>query len=97
MKIVTLRPPMRSVSMPAGSRHIDPLSTATAEIHESSGSESPNSFWIGTPRMPNISQTANISVKAIVDIVRTRVAPLPVSGWAATPCPAPWSGHDRGL
>jgi hypothetical protein len=73
MKMVTTRPPMRSVSMPAGRRHIEPLSTATAEIHASSGSVSPSSFWIGTPRMPNISHTANIRVKAIVDIHRTRV------------------------
>jgi hypothetical protein len=80
--MVTTRPPTRSVSMPAGRRHSDPLSTATAEIHASSGSLSPSSFWIGTPRMPNISHTANISVKAIVDIVRTRLAPLDTSGWA---------------
>ena len=61
--------------MPAGRRHSEPLSTATALIQASCGSVSPSSFWIGTPRMPNISQTANIRVKAIVDIVRTRLAP----------------------
>ena len=60
---VTTRPPTRSVSMPAGSRHSEPLSTATALIQASCGSERPSSFWIGTPRMPNISQTANIRVK----------------------------------
>ncbi len=73
--MVTTRPPTRSVSMPAGRRHSEPLSTATALIQASCGSVSPSSFWIGTPRMPNISQTANIRVKAIVDIVRTRLAP----------------------
>ena len=61
--------------MPAGSRHSDPLSTATAVIQASWGSVRPSSFWIGTPRMPNISQTANISVKEMVDIVSTRWAP----------------------
>jgi len=79
MKMVTLRPPIRSVSMPAGSRHNEPLSTATAEIQESSTSLSPSSFWISMPRMPNISHTANITVKSIVDMVRTRFAPRPVS------------------
>ena len=31
--------------------------------------------------MPNISHTANIKVKAIVDIVRTRFAPLDTGTW----------------
>ena len=87
MKIVTLRPPMRSVSIPAGSRHIEPLSTATAEIQDSSTSESLSSFWMGMPRMPNISHTANITVKASVDITRTRAAPFPVSWIGATTSP----------
>ena len=73
--MVTTRPPTRSVSMPAGRRHSEPLSTATAVIHASCGSVRPSSFWIGTPRMPNISHTANIRVKAMVDIVSTRLAP----------------------
>ena len=75
---VTVRPPMRSARMPAGRRHIEPFKTATAEIQLNSTSLSPNSCWIGTPRMPNISQTANISVNAMVDITRTRPAPLAV-------------------
>lgn len=70
--IVIFRPPMRSVSMPAGSRHSEPLRTATAEIHASSGSLRPSSFWMGMPRMPNISHTANITVKEMVEIHITR-------------------------
>lgn len=76
--IVTTRPPMRSVSIPAGRRHSEPFRTATALIQASCGSLSFNSFWIGTPRMPNISHTANINVKAIVDITRTLVEPRDV-------------------
>lgn len=30
------------------------------------------------PKMPNISQTANITVKSMVDMARTRFAPGPV-------------------
>ncbi len=72
---MTTRPPTRSVSMPAGRRHSDPLRTATALIQASSGSERPSSFWIGTPSTPNISQTANIRVNAMNDMVRTRYRP----------------------
>jgi hypothetical protein len=79
---------MRSVSIPAGRRHIDPLSTATAVIQDSSTSVRPNSFWIEGPRMPNISHTANIAVKAAVDMTKTRVAPRPVSWTGATVSPA---------
>ena len=61
--------------LPAGRRHIEPLSTATAEIHASWGSLRPSSAWIGTPRTPNISHTANIRVKAVLDMTSTRVAP----------------------
>jgi len=48
---------------------------ATATIHASCVSDSPNSAWIGIPRTPNISQTPNISVNDKVDSTRTRVAP----------------------
>ena len=75
MNVITLRPPMRSVTMPAGRRHSEPLSTATALIHDSWTSVSPSSFWMGTPRIPNISQAANIRVKAMVDSHSTRPAP----------------------
>ena len=34
-KSVSFRPPILSVKIPAGNRHMDPLSTATAETHES--------------------------------------------------------------
>ena len=60
--------------MPAGRRQSEPLRTATADSQASCGSVRPNSFWIGTPRIPNMSHTANIRVKAIVDIHRTRAA-----------------------
>lgn len=69
---------MRSVSIPAGRRQMEPLSTATAAIQLSWVSESPNSSWMGLPRMPNISQTANIRVKAVVEIHMTRLAWEPV-------------------
>lgn len=58
---------------------MEPLRTATAEIQLSWTSESPSSFWIGIPRMPNMSHTANMSVNAMVDMVMTRPAPLAVS------------------
>lgn len=73
--VKTARPPNRSARMPAGSRHRAPLRIATAESHESWTSVSPNSSLIGTPRTPNISHAANISVNATVEIVRTRPAP----------------------
>ena len=38
---------------------------------------------MGTPRIPNISHTANISVNAMVDIVSTRPAPGAV-GWTGS-------------
>ena len=63
---------------------MEPLSTARAEIHDSSTSVRPSSFWMGTPRIPNISHTANISVNAMVDLAMTRPAPLPVSWIGAT-------------
>ena len=66
---------MRSVIMPAGSRHSEPLSTAAAMIQESWTSLRPNSSLIGLPRMPNISHTANSRVKPMVERVRTRVRP----------------------
>ncbi|OLT40149.1 hypothetical protein BJF86_04875 [Serinicoccus sp. CNJ-927] len=75
MAVITLRPPIRSASIPAGRRHIAPLSTASALTQESWVSVSPNSSWMGLPRMPNISHTANISVNATVDVHMTRVAP----------------------
>jgi hypothetical protein len=45
---------------------------ATAEIQESCTSVRPNSLRMGTPRTPNISQTANMRVKAMVESQRTR-------------------------
>ena len=75
MAVKTLRPPIRSASMPAGRRHIEPLRTATAETQDSWVSVSPNSSLIGLPRMPNISQTANMRVNATVDVHMTRLAP----------------------
>ena len=89
---MTTRPPIRSVSMPAGSRQSEPLSTATAQIQASSGSLSPSSFWIGTPRMPNMSHTANMRVNAIVDIVRTRFAPSETCTY-----PGPTAGTARSV
>ena len=94
MTIMTLRPPIRSAIMPAGSRHIEPLSTATALIQLSCTSVSPNSFWMGLPRMPNISHTANISVNAMVDMAMTRPAPLPVSWIGATSMRCLLTGGD---
>lgn len=64
---MTFLPPMRSAIMPAGSRHMEPFRTASEVIQNSCGLVSPNSFWIGTPRIPNISHTANMMVKAIVE------------------------------
>src|SRR5699024_11489843 len=61
-----------------GRHHIEPLSKASAETHESCTSVKPSSSWTGTPRMPNISHTANRRVKAIVDMVTTRPAPVEV-------------------
>ena len=61
--------------MPAGSRQIAPLSTATAVIQASCTSVSPNSLRMGMPSTPNISQTANIRVKATVEMTRTRTFP----------------------
>ena len=61
--------------MPAGSRQMAPFRTATAVIQDSWTSVSPNSLRIGMPRTPNISHTANISVKPMVEITRTRTAP----------------------
>jgi len=89
MKMVTLRPPIRSVRIPAGSRHSDPFNTARALIQASSTSEISSSFWIWMPSTPNISQTANITVKSIVDITRTRFAPGPV-GWTGGISSSPW-------
>ena len=66
--------------MPAGRRHREPLRTATALIQESSVSLRPSSFWMGTPRIPNISQAANMRVNAAVDSHRTRPAPAEGSG-----------------
>ena len=63
-------------------RQIEPFSTAIAVSQPNWTSSSLNSFRIAIPSTPNISHTANISVKAIVDIVRTRLAPLDTSGWA---------------
>ena len=60
---------------------MEPFSTATAETQLSSTSVSPNSFWIGTPRMPNMSHTANINVNAMVDMTMTRTDPGAV-GWS---------------
>ncbi len=81
VQYMTRRPPIRSAATPAGSRHSEPLSTATAMTHESWTSDRPNSALIGLPRMPNISHTANITVKPIVLNVRTR---LPARFWSAT-------------
>ena len=75
MRAKIFRPPCRSVMMPAGSRQIAPLSTATAVIQASCTSESPNSLRMGIPSTPNISQTANIRVKAMVEMTRTRTFP----------------------
>ena len=75
MSAKIFRPPWRSVMMPAGSRQIAPLSTATAVIQASCTSVSPNSLRIGIPSTPNISQTANIRVKAMVEMTRTRTFP----------------------
>ena len=61
--------------MPAGRRHMEPLRTATALIQLSCTESRPNSFWMGLPRIPNISHTANIRVNEMLDIVRTRTAP----------------------
>ena len=36
---------------------------------------SPNSLRMGMPSTPNISQTANIRVKATVEMTRTRTLP----------------------
>ena len=72
----TMRPPMRSVMMPAGSRHSEPLRMATAESQASWTSVRPSSLRMGMPSTPNMSQTANMSVKAMVDSVSTRVEPV---------------------
>ena len=62
--------------MPSGSRQIDPLRMAIAPSQENCTVSRCSSLRIGTPSTPNISQTANSSVKAIVDSVSTRVAGL---------------------
>ena len=59
--------------MPSGRRQIEPLSTAIAASHENCTMFSFSSLRMGTPRTPNISHTANSSVKAVVDRARTRV------------------------
>ena len=69
---------MRSVIMPAGRRHIEPLRIAAARIQEYCSSLRCSSARMGFCRMPNIIQTANITVNAVVDQVRTRLAP---TGW----------------
>ena len=93
--VMTILPPKRSARIPEGSRHMDPLSTATALIQLSWTASRPNSFWMDLPRMPNISHTANIRVNEMLDIVRTRPAPgvsrcLVVSALTALP-PLGWS------
>ena len=72
----TRLPPNLSAAIPAGSRQIAPFSTATAVIHASCTSVSPNSSRIGMPRTPNMSHTANIRVKPRVDQTRNGVRPL---------------------
>ncbi len=72
----TLRPPNRSAAIPVSSRQIEPLRMATAISQDSWTSVKPNSVRIGMPKTPNISHTANIRVKAMVLIVRTRRRPL---------------------
>ena len=88
MRAKIFRPPWRSVMMPAGSRQIAPFSTATAVIHASCTSESPNSLRMGIPRTPNISHTANMRVKAMVEMTRTLTFPgssvAPTRGTAVT-------------
>jgi hypothetical protein len=67
------RPPTRSVRMPRGRRQIEPLRMAIAPSQENCTVSRCSSLRMGTPSTPNISQTANSSVKAIVESVRTRV------------------------
>ena len=74
-KVITFRPPIRSVIMPDGSRHSDPFRTAAAMIQDSWTSLRSYSSLMGLPRIPNISHTANSRVKPIVDRLRTRVRP----------------------
>ena len=61
--------------IPAGNRQIAPLRMASAVIQASWTSVRPNSLRMGMPSTPNISQTANIRVKANVEMTRTRTFP----------------------
>ena len=70
--IMTHLPPKRSAAMPAGSRQRAPLRIATEVSHANWPSSSPNSSRMGTPSTPNISQTANRSVKLTVASHSTR-------------------------
>ena len=74
-----------------------PLSDA--EIQESSTSLRPSSFWMGMPRMPNIIHTANITVKAVVDMTRTRVRPEDSAVVPSISSPSIWRNESvlRGL
>ena len=94
-KVITFRPPMRSVIMPVGSRHSEPFRAAAATSQDSSTSVSPNSSWMGLPRMPNISHTANISVNPTVDSHSTRFAPDVVS-LISTPFSMRWAQAHHG-
>src|SRR5262245_46423900 len=69
---MTFRPPYRSAQIPKLSRSRAPERIDTATIHSSCESDSPNAARRGSPRIPSISQTLNISVKAPVESHRTR-------------------------
>ena len=72
--IIMFRPPMRSVKMPTGTRRKEPVRIGIAASSANSPSLSPNSFFIVTPMIENITQTAKNSVNRVVAIIRTRTA-----------------------
>src|SRR5207244_3854060 len=73
--VMSTRPPTRSVRIPSGRRQAEPLRMAMAVSHENWILVRCSSSLMGMPSTPNINQTANSKVNAVVESARTRLAP----------------------